>query len=346
MKTKKIYIFDPTAKDPLSKTRGLGRYTKILTQAIKKAEIIADQKNTEKGSILIFPYIDPLKNITIAPKHTTNIAVIHDVIKLKYPHAFPKGKKAKFFLFLNKLFLKRFDFFITDTKATIPDLEKYLSIPKEKITVIYPAIDQTFFEKNAESYEILQKLNLPKKFCLYVGDTTYNKNLVNLAKAIKIINVTCVFVGKIWEKIKDKNFLKNLNHPELSSFKKFLEITKDDKRFIFLGYIEDRKLKSLYENAQVNVLVSIDEGFGYSPLEAGACETPSVVSNIPVFKETLENSALFVDPNDPYEIANGIGEIYFNDTLRNQLGKRAKKQAKKFTLENFRKNLLEFLSSL
>ncbi len=340
---RKIYLFDPTLKDPLSKTRGLGRYTKILIKALKKAEVIESPKKAKKSSILIFPYLDPLKKPLLPPSLTINIAVIHDVIKLKYPHAFPKGVKAKFFLFLNKIFLKRFHFFITDAEATLPDLEKYLSIPRKKVKVIPPAIDKIFFEEDKENF---LSPDLPEKFCLYVGDATYNKNLVNLAKAIKLANITCVFVGKIWEKVKEPEFLKSLNHPELFHLKEFLKEAEGDRRFIFLGFVKDKELVALYKKARFNILISIDEGFGYSPLEAGACKTPSILSNIPVFKETMKDSALFVNPKDPYEIANACLELYFGEKLREELSHKAYKRALEFTLENFSRKLLEFLQSL
>ncbi len=343
MRFKKIYIFDPTVKDKLSKTRGLGRYTRLLTKALPEAEVVSSPKEAEKDSLLIFPYLDPLKAPQLPPKQTFNIAVIHDVIKLKYEDKFPKGLKSRVFLFLNKFALNGFNFFITDAKATIKDLEKYLGIKRKKITAIHPPVDEIFFESKKPTQ---LSSNLPQKFCLYVGDATWNKNLVNLAKAIKLANITCLFVGKIWERAKEKGFEKGLSHPELLPLKEFLRLAKDDKRFVFLGYVNDSILKTLYQTARANILVSFDEGFGYSPLEAGACSTPSVVSDIPVFRETLGNAALFVNPNDPYEIANNIGELYFKDELRENLGKKAKKRANEFTLKKFQKNLLEFLRAL
>ena len=38
-----------------------------------------------------------------------------------------------------------------------------------------------------------------KNYVLYVGDATWNKNLVNIARAIKLADVHCVFVGKVFQ---------------------------------------------------------------------------------------------------------------------------------------------------
>ncbi len=340
MKTKKtIYIYNPLNKDPLSKTRGLGRYTKLLLDTLKTAKVISSFSEVKTpGSVLILPYIDLLKKPYILPSSTLNIAVIHDIIKLKYPKAFPKGVVGNAFLFLNKLLLNKYSYFVTDSFASKQDIIKFLKIPAKKIRVIYPPIEEALFKK-PQTFNI----NLPENFCLYVGDATWNKNLVNLAKAIKLINLTCVFVGKIWEKAKKT---KLPNHPELRELKSFLKEIENDKRFVLLGFVKDEQLAYLYNKARVNVLVSRDEGFGYSPLEAGAQKTPSVVSNIPVFKETLKDSALFVNPKDPYEIANAIGELYFNNSLNKNLGEKAYKRAIIFNKRNFRKELLQFLNKL
>jgi glycosyltransferase involved in cell wall biosynthesis len=54
-----------------------------------------------------------------------------------------------------------------------------------------------------------------------------------------------------------------------------------------LGRLEDAELVAAYQSADLLVLPTLDEGFGFPPLEALACGTPVAVTDIPVFRETL-----------------------------------------------------------
>ena len=54
-----------------------------------------------------------------------------------------------------------------------------------------------------------------------------------------------------------------------------MAMAKDDKRFIFPGFISDDELITLYEQASLNILLSRDEGFGFSYVEAASLGCPS-----------------------------------------------------------------------
>ena len=59
----------------------------------------------------------------------------------------------------------------------------------------------------------------------------------------------------------------------------------------------------LYNTAQALVAPSIYEGFGLTPLEAMACGTPVVVSNVSSLPEVVGDAGLLVDPYDVEELA-------------------------------------------
>lgn len=62
-------------------------------------------------------------------------------------------------------------------------------------------------------------------------------------------------------------------------------------RFTRLGRLGDDELVGAYRSADLLVLPTLDEGFGYPPLEALACGTPVAVTDIPVLRETLGSQA-------------------------------------------------------
>jgi glycosyltransferase involved in cell wall biosynthesis len=76
----------------------------------------------------------------------------------------------------------------------------------------------------------------------------------------------------------------------------------------FLGHVSDEELSWLYRNAELFVFLSLDEGFGLPPIEARACGTSVLASDIPVLRETLGDDATYVDPTDVAAIARALDD--------------------------------------
>jgi len=66
----------------------------------------------------------------------------------------------------------------------------------------------------------------------------------------------------------------------------------------FLKSVNDQQLVELYRNAVALLLPSTEEGYGFTPLEAMACGTPTIVSDIPVLRESTGDMAVFCPPHD------------------------------------------------
>ena len=76
----------------------------------------------------------------------------------------------------------------------------------------------------------------------------------------------------------------------------------------FLGHVSDDELAWLYRTADLFVFLSLDEGFGLPPIEARACGTPVLASDIPVLRETMGEDATYVDPTDVAAIARALDD--------------------------------------
>lgn len=66
----------------------------------------------------------------------------------------------------------------------------------------------------------------------------------------------------------------------------------------FLTGVDDVRLIELYHNAVALLMPSVEEGYGFPPLEAMACGTPAIVSDIPVLRESTGEMALYCSPHD------------------------------------------------
>jgi glycosyltransferase involved in cell wall biosynthesis len=97
------------------------------------------------------------------------------------------------------------------------------------------------------------------------------------------------------------------------------------------GSLPRSELAALYARAAVFVYPSLYEGFGMPVLEAMACGTPVVTSNISALPETAGDAALLVDPLDDEALAECISRIIDDPTVAEDLSRRGQKRAAGFT---------------
>ena len=334
------YVFDPTQKDKLSKVRGIGRYLQILRENFNNEFIFTNSlKSIPSNSIFINPFFNfLLKPILFKKKFKRQIAVIHDLIPLKYPQYFPIGIKGNLNVMLNKLVLKNYDLIITDSAHSKKDITTMLNIQDSKVKVIYPVLSKLFSNDERKNSKP-ENIDIDNYF-LYVGDATWNKNLCNLARAIKRANVTCVFAGKVFV----DSLQKELKHPWQKELKEFLKLAENDSRFIFPGYVSNNKLIAYYKKAKANILVSKDEGFGLSYIEASSQNCPSLLSDISIFHEIAQNSAFFANPDSYEDIAEKLIIINSSPALLNSMKERAKNRIKFFSQEKFKTEYLKAIN--
>lgn len=71
---------------------------------------------------------------------------------------------------------------------------------------------------------------------------------------------------------------------------------KHKERFICMGYVDEKQLKQLYQNAYLFVYPSLNEGFGYPPLEAMNENCPVIASAISSIPEICGDAVLYFNP--------------------------------------------------
>lgn len=338
MVTTSAYVFDPTASDAQSRVRGVGRYVETLMEALgASGKLVSSLADVPPEATLINPFFNllgtPLLGKRIARQQ---IAVIHDLIPFKYPKSFPIGLRGKLSVWKNKGTLRHYDKIITDSLASRADIEHILGLHEEKIHVVYPSIASVFvtdFVPPPSEAVAALTANTPGYF-LYVGDVTWNKNLVNLARAVKSAHVPCIFVGKAFSG-------PSAHHPWQQELDLFRQEIGSDPLFVFPGYVSNNDLIYLYRHAVANLLVSHDEGFGFSYLEAGAQRCPSILADRPIFHEISAGNALFANPENPEDIANAMKQFAASPGGRAEMGMKAYARSQSFSTKEFRTALLK-----
>jgi glycosyltransferase involved in cell wall biosynthesis len=92
----------------------------------------------------------------------------------------------------------------------------------------------------------------------------------------------------------------------------------------FCGTVPHDKMPEYYWAADIAVSVPRSDGMPQTLIEAMACETPNVLSNLPHYREMVahEESAYFVEAN-PVSIADGISRLLDDRDLRTRIVQKA-----------------------
>jgi glycosyltransferase involved in cell wall biosynthesis len=119
-------------------------------------------------------------------------------------------------------------------------------------------------------------------------------------------------------------------------------------RVHFLGYVDQagNNLIDLYNGADLFVFPSFYEGWTSPPLEAMACGTPVITSNCSSLPETVGNTAIQVDPDNPEKLAHEMERVLSDQSLRNNLITKGMKHAASHTWEKAAAKLLNVFADI
>lgn len=264
--------------------------------------------------------------------HIKKAAIVHDLVYLRYPETVDeKIRKAQ----TKRLqhVKKESKIIFADSISTKKDLVELLGINEDRIIVNYPGVETIKPPKN-QIERTLQKYNLKnKQFILSVGKLEPRKNLNRLIKAFNQIDnstIQLVIVGQQGWNIKDGDTPMN-------------RLIGINTNVLYLGFLADNELYSLYSSCLFFVHPSIWEGFGYPIIEAMKLGSPVTCSNTSSIKEIGGNAALCFDPADVSEITQCINELNRNEKLRKELIKKGFERSKIFSWKNYYDTLLTSL---
>ena len=111
---------------------------------------------------------------------------------------------------------------------------------------------------------------------------------------------------------------------------------------IFTDFVPIEDIPLFYNATEVLVYPSFYEGFGLPPIEAMACGTPVIASNVTSLPEVCYESALFIDPNDIDSLSYDIERVLSNSLLRLTMVKKSLTRNKNFS---WNKTALETISA-
>lgn len=225
----------------------------------------------------------------------------------------------------SKLLKDRISLVITVSKSEKRNISRKLSIPEEKIKVIYHGVSDAF-KPLSNKEEIMKRLsrkyNIDSPFIFHVSSYQPRKNVEGIIKAFAVC--------KRKYGIEEKLVIGGKQPYKLRSIVKHLGLEKD---VIFTGYIDEKDLPLFYNVAEVFVFPSFYEAFGMPILEAMASGCPLITSNVYAMPEIAGDATVLVNPYNVNEIAEAIYNVLSDKNLRRRLIQKGLRRAKMFSWE-------------
>ncbi|KOR37084.1 MULTISPECIES: glycosyltransferase family 4 protein [Planktothricoides] len=251
--------------------------------------------------------------VTEAPlfSHCRWVVMVHDFIPLRFPNW--RSPLTYYHRYYIPLVLQQAVHIVCNSQATAKDIIKYCQISPEKITPISLGYD-------AEHFRFLDLQT--KNYFLYIGRCDPYKNLHRLIQAFA--NLPYRYDYELWlAGTPDHRYT-----PQLKAQVKELGLTQQVK---FLEYVPFAQLPILINQAIALVFPSLWEGFGLPILEAMACGTPAIASNLSSLPEVVGNAGLLINPDHTAEITEAMNLVATDTKLRSQLRELSLNRATEFS---------------
>jgi len=270
------------------------------------------------------------------------VVTIHDMTNLLYEeeasHIRMQLRRYRF-----RRGLLRASRVIAVSEATKRDVESILGVPSSRIRRVYNAPDPAFFAKANKSgtpppEQILERYQINYPYLLYAGAIRRHKNIPRLVEAFTVVR----------DQLAGHPLYKDLRLviigdtiSQYPSVRQAVIKSRVEHAVRFLGFVPFDTLRCFYESAAAFVFPSRYEGFGLPPLEAMACGTPVVASNVSSLPEVVGDAAMQINPENVFDIARGIREVLLDEELRARMVRRGREQAARFSWSWTARQVLE-----
>lgn len=264
-------------------------------------------------------------NVLPAARLRGHVVTVHDLSFVTYPEGFPPAKRL-YQRWLTRLSARRASRVLTDSESTRRDLIAHFGAPPARVETVYPGVTEAYRRPpDAQVRAVRQRAGLSRPYYLHVGTLQPRKNLPRLVEAFaaakrrgRLPHALVLAGGKGWM------------YEELLRRVRELGLHDD---VMFPGYVDVADLPAWYAGAEALVYPSLYEGFGFPVVEAMACGTPVVCSNVSSMPELAADAAVLVSPRDVQGLADALVRIAGDQELRRSLVERGRARAARFTWE-------------
>lgn len=251
-----------------------------------------------------------------------SVVTVHDLTHFQFPEHFGRHRAALAFRLLRRA-VQRAGHLIAVSQGTQQALTALVPEAEGKTTVIHHGVAEHFSPLPAAAIETFKRTHNLGPFFLYVGSARPHKNMRRVLQAFRQVKARLAQMELV------------LIGVELSALSGALEGVHT------FPNVPEAELVHWYNAAVGLVFPSLNEGFGLPALEAMACGTPVIGSNIAALIEVTGNAGLLVNPWDVEALARAMQQLVLNRALHSHLRRQGLQQARAFTWERAAEKTLQ-----
>ncbi len=217
------------------------------------------------------------------------VVTVYDLTFMRYPERLATARRL-YLRALTARTCRRAQRIIAISHSTARDLTDLLDIPPETIDVTPLAYDAAVFRPLPQEAvaAFRKRLHLPDRYWLYLGTIEPRKNLTTLLEAYAQLperaRLPLVLAGgKGWQ---FEDVFATINRHKLND------------KVLLPGFIPADAVPFWYNSAELFIYPSVFEGFGLPVLEAMACGTPVITSNVSSLPEVAGDAGLCLPPHE------------------------------------------------
>jgi glycosyltransferase involved in cell wall biosynthesis len=288
------------------------RFAPAFAKALGVAEVAVSSRVPRDADVTWHPW-----NGTFTATDGPAAATIHDVVPFAFPELDERKRESQQTPFRRTA--NRASAIACDSTFTAHEVERYLEIPANRLTVVPLAADDCFSLGNDDD---LPAVLTGRPYVLYVGTHDEHKNSGTLAAAHRLAfpddDVALVFTRP------------NPVIPEA----------------IAIAHAAEAQLVALYRAATIVAVPSLYEGFGLPVLEAMACGAPVLASRAASLPEVGGDAARYVDdPESVHAWRTALGTLAGDAAARADLARRGPVRAAQFSWDRCADATLDVVKS-
>ena len=312
----------PGAKGPRREVLGIARFAREVFARLDGIELVSDR----------VPLLHPVEPFWLSamlyrrrpPVYFTPgfnpplvspvpfVFTLYDLIHLRFREETGLRKRAYYETVVRPA-ARRAARVLTTSAFSRDEILDWIGLPDERVVVVGSGVGPTFRPdgpRHESGYG----------YFLHVGNRQPHRNIPRLlhafARAAVINDVHLVFTGD--------------PDPATTTAARAVRV---EERLVFAGDVSDSELAALYRGAAALVLPSLYEGFGLPALEAMACGTPVIASNVTSLPEVVGESGVLVDPTDVDALAEAMVHVTQDAAIRAECRTKGLERARMFTWE-------------
>ncbi|HNP75125.1 MAG TPA: glycosyltransferase family 1 protein [bacterium] len=276
------------------------------------------------------PFLPLRKKVRVA-------VTVHDVGFKAQPELYKKIQ-VWYHDWTMKKIRQRVNLVITDSEFSRREIERFYSLDAKKVVVVYLGYDrQKYLPQAIKKEEILNRYGINRPYLLYIGRLEKKKNIGRLVAAFALLKsdfpeLKLVLAGNAGN--------------DFEAIKEIVITNRLEQEIILPGYIPETDLPEIIRQAEVFLFLTLYEGFGLPLVQALACGTPTVTSDLNPHREIAQDGAYYCDPYQPAQIAQAVKTVLADSQLRAQLIARGQSVVKNFSWTGAAQAIWRLLASL